>query len=276
MATLKAANGDMMRVTLHAHELRVKTSFGNINLPVAELRRMTITTWGGPANLKDGLIALWSGEDNARDSVEGRNGEMVGGASFSQGKVGQGFSFAGERGRVFVPDAPDFETPDSFTLAGWVYVNDFPSLGNAEAIIQRGDDRPGFDPWGVGTRPNGMVNFAAGTKSDSVELFAHATAREWFHLACIYDAELGRFAIYVNGDPASDKKSSLKPMSKLEPGQTPSLCLGNISGKFHTFGFHGRLDEWAYYGRALSPAEIQLLVQQGNAGERILPPPAGK
>lgn len=274
-ALLKAVNGDELSVTPTAKELRVKTSFGDVKLPTAALRRIGVTTRGGPVDLKQGLVALWSAEGNARDSVEGHDGEMVSGAGYGPGKVGRAFEFTTDRGRVYFADAPDFAMDGSFTLTGWVFIYDFPGPGGGGAIIQRGDDRPGFDPWVVGTTPDRQVNFASSTDANTaIEVKAPVKPSEWFHLACVYNQDEQRYSIYINGNLATEKSIEQRPMWKLDGALGPSVCLGNISGKFHTFPFRGRLDEWAVYARVLTPEEILALVDLGNAGEPLLPPSA--
>ena len=42
-----------------------------------------------------GLVSWWAGEGNAKDSFGANNGTLVGGVSFTNGEVGQAFSFTG-------------------------------------------------------------------------------------------------------------------------------------------------------------------------------------
>ena len=61
-------------------------------------RRLTVAVVPPPGKLPTGLVALWSGEGNANDSVGGNNGTLTGSATFGPGKVGQGFVFDGNNG----------------------------------------------------------------------------------------------------------------------------------------------------------------------------------
>lgn len=269
--TLRTAKGDQFQARLTTPALRVRTDFGEFRLASGLLRHVQISVFGGQADLRRGLVALWSAEDNARDSVEGHDGSLLHGADYGEGKVGRAFHFAADQARVYIPDAEDFAVNGSFTLAGWVKVAEFPPVGGAGCICARGDERPGWDTWSLSTLPGENVGF--GLTSDTGEGFgpkAPAKSGEWFHLACVYDEQAGRALIYVDGRLAQEKEAG-KLAWHLEPGLDPSVCFGNVSGKFHRFPFRGWLDEWALYARALSFAEVQALVDLGNAGERILP-----
>lgn len=86
----------------------------------------------------------------------------------------------------------------------------------------------------------------------------------------------GAVGVYVNGQLARAAQTVLEPLWKLEPSYDASLCLGNVAGRQHRFPFRGLLDEWALYTVALSQPAIQGLVDMGNAGERLLPPPPAR
>jgi DNA-directed RNA polymerase subunit RPC12/RpoP len=46
-------------------------------------------------HLPSGLVALWSGEGNANDSVSGNNGKLAGNVTYGKGRIGQAFMFDG-------------------------------------------------------------------------------------------------------------------------------------------------------------------------------------
>ena len=276
-AHVQALNGDEFTAQLTTTKLRVKTRFGEARLPAATLRKVQVSVGGSALGPKHGLVALWSAEGNARDSVAGHNGEVLNGTVFARGKVGQAFCFATDDGRVYVPEAAGGQLKGSFTVAGWVRVTTYPNEGGAGAIFHRGDDRPGLDTFGLSTAPDGQVQFMiADAEGASTSVSAPAPTGEWFHLAASYDAKAGRLALYVNGQLAGAAQTVLEPLWKLEPSYDASLCLGNVAGRQHRFPFRGLLDEWALYTVALSQPAIQGLVDMGNAGERLLPPPPAR
>ena len=67
-----------------------------------------------------GLIASWSGDGDADDSVAGCNGTLVNGAGFDSGRFGQSFRLDGVNDYVSVPgdDVWTFGS-DPFTISLW-------------------------------------------------------------------------------------------------------------------------------------------------------------
>src|SRR5690349_4440615 len=83
-------------------------------------------------SLQAALIAEWSGNGNANDSVAGRNGTLINGAGFGSGQFGQqAFQFNGANQYVSVADDNIWDFGSSpFTIAMWV---------NFDAISNRAD-----------------------------------------------------------------------------------------------------------------------------------------
>ena len=281
-AALKASNGDALQVRLAVDELHITTSFGQVKLPVSELRQMQVTTSGGPVNLKRGLVALWSGEGNARDSVEGHDGEMLGGVRYTpDGKVGQAFQFSGTPGRqIRIPARTDLNVGagDGLTLAVWVRPT---SLGlQPVAEWNDGYGRTGVHLWlsvDGNTQGNGFGNVCANlvdTSGTSHQINSAAnvvTQNAFQHLVLTYDKASGVAVLYRNGEDIHTENVGV-----FVPETSYPLFLGaRPAGSFseNQNRFQGTLDEVAVFNRALSPAEIQILVDLGNSHERILPPP---
>jgi hypothetical protein len=273
LARLKVVNGDEFLVKLKTPELRLKTSFGEVKLRTALMKQVQVSTPGEPGDLRRGLIALWSGEDNARDSVKGHNGKMLFGADFAEGKVGRAFHFATPSGRVHIPDSEDFVINGSFTAAGWVYISKFPSEGGLGIICMRGDNRPSLDTWSFTTLPDQQVGFSITSEEDeSATVMVPTRQDQWLHIVGVFDSEAGRIALYIDGRLAAEKETTLKPIWRLDRSLEAGIGLGGTQGTFHTWPFQGMLDEWALYARALPESDIRALVDLGSAGERILPP----
>ncbi|PWU11658.1 MAG: hypothetical protein C5B50_22920 [Verrucomicrobia bacterium] len=269
-ARLKAMNGDEFQVRLRTPEFRLTTQFGEIKLATTMLKQVQFSTVGGAADLHRGLVALWSADDNARDSAGSHDGELRFGAGYAPGKVGRAFHFHGSRQRVHIEDSKDFEINGSFTIAGWVYVEEFPHQGAGGVICLRGDNRAGLDTFTIATQPDQRIAFTIDSENnEDTTLFAPAKSGQWFHVAGVYDEQGRRLALYVDGRLAAEKNDPVKPMWQLDPSNEPGIGLGNTEGTFHNFPFSGRIDEWAIYSRALSESEVQALVDLGNAGESL-------
>jgi len=271
-ARLKAVNGDEFQVRLRAPEFRLTTQFGEIKLATTLLKQVQFSTVGGSADLRQGLLALWSADDNARDRAGEHDGELRFGAGYAPGKVGRAFHFTASRQRMHIEDAKDFVINGSFTLAGWVYVEEFPGQGGAGAICLRGDNRPGLDTWSISTQPDQRIAFGVDSEDNQdTTVFAPAKLGQWFHVAGVYDEHGRRLSLYLDGQLAAEKDDPVKPIWQLDPANEPGIGLGNTEGTVHDFSFRGRIDEWAIYSRALSEDEIQTLVDLGNAGESLSP-----
>jgi Concanavalin A-like lectin/glucanases superfamily len=123
-ARLTATNGDVYEVQFAASAVRVETSFGKNELPVKLIRSIKVSTMTSPGQLPSDLVALWSGEGNANDSVGGNNGQLLNGAGFATGKIGQAFAFhsIGDQVTASATDLP-VGTSDR-TIDCWIYIDE--------------------------------------------------------------------------------------------------------------------------------------------------------
>lgn len=90
----------------------------------------------------------------------------------------------------------------------------------------------------------------------------------WLHLAVVLDGPSGLAVHYVNGDAVSRHVLKLDPPFRLGPAD-----LGNWDARsgpdpapFLIRNLSGALDEFALFSRALSPAEVRGLHEQGRPG----------
>jgi len=81
---LTTANGDALAVRMTERQIPVRTSFGNLELPVDSIRKISVTTIGVHGPKPPGLVALWPGEDNGNNAVWT---DIV----YTGGKVGRAF-----------------------------------------------------------------------------------------------------------------------------------------------------------------------------------------
>jgi DNA-directed RNA polymerase subunit RPC12/RpoP len=96
-----------------------------IVIAVLILAGVGVGGWFGYAKFKlgnssRGLIALWSGEGNANDSVGGCQGQPINGVGYAAGNVGQAFSFNGGN-NIAIPDQPSLNPTNGITIACWAY-----------------------------------------------------------------------------------------------------------------------------------------------------------
>ncbi len=118
---LTAVNGDLLHVRLLDPDLSVETDFGMTTIPLKLVREIRVST-GAAAALPAGLAALWSGDGNGADSVDGHDAIVPAGMAYAPGKLGLGFSFDGVGNVLKVPAAPalDVGTGPGFSITCWI------------------------------------------------------------------------------------------------------------------------------------------------------------
>ncbi|MFO1477879.1 MAG: LamG-like jellyroll fold domain-containing protein [Verrucomicrobiota bacterium] len=221
----------------------------------------------------DGLVSWWKGDGNGLDSRGGHDGVPTSDVGYVPGKNGQAFNFtAGWGSRVHVTDCPAFRL-NSLTIAAWINPR---RVGDIWTVLQRGDNRSGLDPYGLGLGgPDHSIGFIIGDASqNSAGIKYPITTYQWHHVAGTFDASTGQMLLYLDGVQVAQTTTSVRPMLDLDTGSDPSIGIGNCSGNANAFPFFGYIDDVLLYSRALSPEEIQLLAQAQSAPQ-ILTQPSG-
>jgi hypothetical protein len=269
-AKLSTANGDSLTVSFADSEFAVKTSFGRVNLRVDLVRKFLVTAGGGGTR-HPGLVALWSGEGNANDSVGENNGSSTLGISYAAGVTGQAFKFDGTRvdgvGYIPVPASPtlDIGTGSGITIEGWIKPDHLGPIG-AEGIPIVEWDSSSMDGLQLGVDA-GFILFAnikdsAGGSHILQSARGLISTSHFQHVALTYDKSTGMAFLYINGTPAVSKN-----FGSLTPQTTYPLNIGRRTGQPIGLNntFSGLLDELGLYNRALSEAEIRQDSNEGNA-----------
>jgi ribosomal protein S27E len=202
-------------------------------------------------NLSSGLVALWSGEGNANDSVGGDNGELSGNATYDKGKIGHAFSFDGTRGTSVQVGNPVQLQLQDFTIALWIKRDnkesvsaDFPRA----VIFGYGQDGYALYFNGGGVPILSKYNVRGGeTRSRAV-----IKDTNWHHLAVTKSGTTVVF--YVDGVayPAANAKYDV------EFDFSTEAAIG-ASGENSVLNFLGLIDEVGIFNRALSDSEIKAI-----------------
>jgi subtilisin-like proprotein convertase family protein len=214
-----------------------------------------------------GIVSWWRGETNANDYVGGNNGTFLGPATFTGGEVGQAFSFSGTAPDcIHVPYATNLLTP-TYSVDAWInptaQVSDPISqdlifgqnFGHVQLVVRTGTT-------GVYVAFQFGINILTYYGVQSIQ---QLPIGQFSHVAGTWDGVTLR--LYING--VLDNQST--------PGATPvdSGCNFFIGGFNSTSSgcayvgqfFQGAIDELSYYGRALSPTEIQAIYALGHQGK---------
>lgn len=254
---LTTAGGDSLAVRFDMEQVRVKTTYGEVKLPVALIKSVRVSRPGGVGLPTDGLIGLWSGNGNAVDSVGGNNGVMQN-IRFTDGVAGQAFSFSpnsypyGTFVGVLVADEPAYALTNALTIEGWIRPR-----GDGYTIMSRGDHRPGFDPYTLSMQANHDLRFLiCGQNNEAVHVDADVPYCRWTHVAAVFDGDNRTISLYTNGMLAAQAETQIRPLGALIQNLSPGLGIGNLNQGGINFPFIGDIDEIALYDRALSPEEI--------------------
>lgn len=251
--TVVTRTGDRSTGELATPELRLKTSFGEVLLPRAELLLVRPHRLADPS----GLQHYWAGEDSARDSVGEANGTTQAAVLFVPGRKGRAFAFTGTgEGVRFDAGAARLGAED-FTLAFWF------RAPRPESFLYVMSKRAACQPvaaWEVRAEPGGEICFVftgypAEYKALHVNSRSIVTDNLWHHIVI---TRSGRMAsIHVDG-----KVDVVEDVGFIfDVGNTAPLRLGSgvCAGQGGATHFTGQLDEVRVFNRALKPGEIEAL-----------------
>jgi hypothetical protein len=239
------------------------TNTGNVYLVVVTNAFGTATSTGARllvsapgtncVNAPSGLIAWWPGDGNALDIVGGNNGTLMGGVTFTNGEVGQAFSFVGANEAVLIPYFPgsDLGAMPSWTIEAWVNPASF-NNSSWPTIYAKGH-------WDASLGLNSGTGKLESWINNGNQLIGATVVPlgQWSHVALVYDGTNRTF--YVNGAFAGAGSA---------PGINPdsnTSSIGNVVPN-ESASFNGQIDEVSIYNRALSPNEIAAIYLSGSYG----------
>jgi hypothetical protein len=204
-------------------------------------------------------VSWWPGEGDAGDVVGGHPGTLENGASFTNGIVGQAFSFNGTNQSVEV--RPPLGTLSGvFSVEAWVNAASQPAgqafiFGQAygRQLVARPGNRGLGIAWAISSDPYTW---------HEVDSSGQIPTNEWTHLVGTWDG--ASLNLYING--ALDQHASVSA-NAWDAG-----CGFSIGGANDTCGasgeyFHGLIDEPTYYNQALSAGDVQALYNAGSVGK---------
>jgi hypothetical protein len=233
-----------------------------------------------------GLVSWWQAEGNANDSVDGNNGTLNGGVTFTAGHPGQAFNFDGSTGYVSIGNPSNLQRGSGdFTIAAWVNFADLikpsgspsaPCLpaGCDMSIVNKmvdstsgGPNTPNRDGWRLAKASDNHFWFCLGSSTPLLPDFPlgngcaageTTTARSttvavagiWYQVAGVFSATQG-LSIYVNGA----LEATASGLGAVDT-DVADFLIGYYP--FESF-MYGQIDEAQYFNRALTASEIQQL-----------------
>ena len=184
-------------------------------------------------------------------------GQIIGNAVWTGGKVGDALHFDGVDSRVSIPDSPALDLTTSGTVGAWIYMDSITPFGG---IIHKGDKTDFSDEtytlqfWTGNTAILGITD-NAGTLH-MVQTNTVFSPNTWYYVVGTWDST--GMSIYVNG--TLDRSTTNTGVARTSAG---SLNIGAqtstyYNGTYHNFPFQGNIDEATIQNRALTPDEIKL------------------
>jgi len=221
-----------------------------------------------PAHLpRKGLVAFWTADGHAKDSLGKHHGTLQPGVTYTTGRHGKAkgaFGFNGKRGSVSIPDSAPLDTDDAFTLSAWVRPAGYRhNQGDRFSMILTkwySSGVAGAGDYILALSTSGVpfvdiLDRTAVIVMDTATAKSVAPTRAWTHVAATFNR--GRLMLYVNGKLEANKTAKLKHTDRREY-KNDNVVVGSF-WKDGFYNFHGAIDEVGIWNRALSAWEVRAL-----------------
>jgi prepilin-type N-terminal cleavage/methylation domain-containing protein len=203
-----------------------------------------------------GLVSNWSmNEGSGATTGQGAyQGQIIGNATWTSGKVGSALHFDGVDSRVSVPDSPTLDLTTAGTVGAWVYMDSITPFGG---IIHKGDRTDFSDEaytlqfWTGNTIILGLNN-----GQYMVQTTTAFSPNTWYYVVGTWDST--GMSIYVNGTLNNSTTSTGVAMNSAGSLNIGAQTSTYYNGTYRNFPFQGVIDEATVYNRALTSDEIKL------------------
>ena len=231
--------------------------FYSLLLPVLTLFCFAFVTY---ADLNDPSLSIYYSFDNVGNKIieDGskykNNGEIVGGAKFSNGKSGKAIALKQDVW-IKINGAKFKNLPkDGFTLATWVNHED---SGSPQSLFDAIGDKHGDGLFHVEIRPAGFRFFHrndAKAQVFNINPGPVIKGKKWHHFAGVYDGKKGKVTIYVDGKKTHDADTAKTPLA------TNWNVTAGIGHHKNGRWYIGLLDEFFLFARAISEKEVNTIM----------------
>jgi len=217
---------------------------------------LTGGTCGCPIASPVNKVSWWRGEGNPSDSVGANNGTLVGGTTYTTGRVGQAFSLNGTNAGVTVPHNTNLDiNPGGFSSEFWMKSNAAPS--GQVLLVDKSHGWTDSTGWAFQSNPPGnrIAWFIGGggggsTNFVGVESTVNPFDGNFHHVAGTWDGT--NIRLYIDGVLQGTAPFST-PVNNTRAVNIGYSWGGGSPLRF----FNGLVDEVAIYARALTETEIQ-------------------
>ena len=235
----------------------------------------SITTLTAQVNLKNGLVACYPFNANAKDETGNGNNGTVNGATLTTdrfGKVNSAYNFDGAS---YISAPPEQFKNDVYSFSLWVKLENLPSDGDQSCFISVG--APGGDHVvsvassysSLFTRGFSVGSYNIGTPAGSSNWTGvSATLSKWYHL--VYTRDKTSIKLFVDGILISDLGPNTLTRGTSSSYLTPTnFIIGSRVGLNGLFQYtSGVIDDIHIYKRVLNADEVKALYD-GNPTQSI-------
>lgn len=220
--------------------------------------------------------SVYNGDDLV-DPIGAKNATIVGGVTYTTGKIGNAYTFDGSTGYLTLP-ANSMRFAGSLSISMWVYPTVYPTIAQGQiGLISNtsGGYKEGFDislynPTGnVST----YIQFGNGTAVNGGYAMAVTPAalplNTWTLLTVTFEAGVGLKA-YYNGVLQASVSSSVTTLTyaNMPTTYTPTIGYGsNATGPNYGVKFAGQIDGLTFWNSALTAPEVITLFNDGTGME---------
>ncbi len=210
-------------------------------------------------NAMAGQLGYWAFDDGtgttARDSSgKSNNGRLVGGPTWTTGKIGGALDFDGVDDYVEVAhNANLIPTTGKASVSVWINTKRHPGPSGAwQGILAKGGAPRLYNLY---THESQTLHFSTGPSGAYIgsNSTGQVPLNEWVHVVAVVD---GAHVYYINGEPAGTVANG----ATVPTGGTAVLTIGQTG---ESNFFLGKIDEPRVYDVALTAGEVKALFQ-GN------------
>ncbi|MBP6002580.1 MAG: VCBS repeat-containing protein [Pyrinomonadaceae bacterium] len=201
------------------------------------------------------LAHWWTANGQANDVIGTNHGELRNGTDFVTGMAGQAFSFDGVDDRIDLPGAGGVFGTDPFTVAFWMNAA---NPGNTTHAYILGKSHPDAGlGWDIRVGSGQILVAGVNGWGFNITSDASITQGTWHHVAV--SATGSGVKLYIDGvEKGSSGRSAIT-------ATTNPLRFG-FTTNYGGIPFAGKLDEVQFFGRAMTAAEINAIINAGSAG----------
>jgi hypothetical protein len=189
----------------------------------------------------------WTGDGDYLDRLREVSASPHGGPGFAPAKVGRGFAFDGVDDGLNLPDDPRLAFTRSLTLRAWVKCNGYPPPDQSWGmLVFRGDDRGGMDPYFLGIRHDGTLNFGVSSGPEDSSVQAPFPLGRFVQVTATLDDATGLQRLLYGERVVAETVTPIRPFRNLDPGAHAGIGIGNHARQgesVYNMPFRGIIDE---------------------------------